>query len=108
MQTLLARPRPCPRFLAGAHSMQTLLARARPRLSFLAGDHPRLQTIPLSEDLPEMFPGPAENSVDAQRGHSARSPDSLTLRLRLSMGIWTPLALSSVQMTRPGIGGLPM
>ena len=61
---------------------------------------PRLQTIPLSNDRPEMFPGLAENCVDAQRGHNARSPESLTLMLRLSMGTWTPLVLSSVPMTR--------
>ena len=96
MQTLRARPHPS--VLLGDLPTQTL--RARPCPSFLAGDHPRLQTIPLSKERPEMFHVPAGNSVDAQRWQNARSPESLTLMLQLSMATSTPPVLSSIPVTR--------
>ena len=82
MLPILTVARPRPSFLAGAHSMQTLLARARPHPSFLVVGHLQLQTVPLSENRPEMFLG--QSQADERHRNDVSYHESMTMMLPVS------------------------
>ena len=60
-----------------------ILFRARPHPSFLVGGHLQPQTVPLSENRPEMFLGP--NQADVRCGNDSNFLESMMPRLSMTM-----------------------